>query len=98
MSAQTMEALRPRFCWNLPINCAGRSAMDTVFGLLWTDGEEAEESWNMDNDAYTARSTCAELQADGPTRRFKSLLVADMIGDADLNIEREANSARGWKT
>jgi len=62
--------------------------------LLWTDGEEAVRSWNMDNDAvYGTKHLAQNWQADGTNKKIKAFLVADMIGDADLNIEREANSA-----
>ncbi len=62
--------------------------------LLWTDGEEAVRTWNMDNDAvYGTKHLAQKWQADGTNKKIKAFLVADMIGDADLNIEREANSA-----
>ena len=62
--------------------------------LLWTDGEEAVRSWNIDNDAvYGTKHLAQNWQADGTNKKIKALLVADMIGDTDLNIEREANSA-----
>ena len=62
--------------------------------LLWTDGEEAVKTWNIDKDAvYGARHLAEKWQADGTNKKIKAFLVADMIGDADLNIEREANSA-----
>jgi len=62
--------------------------------LLWTDGEEAVRNWNIDTDAvYGTRHLADKWQKDGTNKKIKAFLVADMIGDADLNIEREANSA-----
>jgi glutaminyl-peptide cyclotransferase len=62
--------------------------------LVWTDGEEAVKTWDIDKDAvYGARHLAEKWQADGTNKKIKAFLVADMIGDADLNIEREANSA-----
>ena len=37
-------------------------------------------------------------QADGTLKKIKAFLLADMIGDADLNIDRDLNSTPGWKT
>jgi glutaminyl-peptide cyclotransferase len=62
--------------------------------LLWTDGEEAMKNWDINKDAvYGTRHLAAKWQEDGTNKKIKAFLVADMIADADLNIEREANSA-----
>ena len=43
--------------------------------------------------ASTALRHLAEKwQADGTLKKIKAFLLADMIGDADLNIERDSNS------
>ena len=61
--------------------------------LVWTDGEEAVKTWNIDKDAvYGTRHLAQKWQEDGTNKQIKAFLLADMIGDADLNIEREANS------
>jgi len=62
--------------------------------LVWTDGEEAVKTWNIDKDAvYGTRHLAQKWQEDGTNKKIKAFLVADMIADADLNIERESNSA-----
>lgn len=61
--------------------------------LVWTDGEEAVQKWDLDQDhLYGTRHLAAKWQADGTAKKIKGLLVADMIGDADLDIARDTNS------
>ena len=60
--------------------------------LLWTDGEEAVKQWSPTDSLYGARHLAEKWQSDGTLKKIKAFLLADMIGDADLNIERETNS------
>jgi len=60
--------------------------------LLWTDGEEAVRSWSETDSLYGTRHLAERWQSDGTNKKIKAFLLADMIGDADLNIERETNS------
>jgi glutaminyl-peptide cyclotransferase len=60
--------------------------------LFWTDGEEAVKDWSSSDSLYGARHLADKWQKDGTLKKIKALLLADMIGDADLNIEHEQNS------
>ena len=60
--------------------------------LLWTDGEEAVKQWSPTDSLYGARHLAEKWQSDGTLKKIKAFLLADMIGDADLNIERESYS------
>jgi glutaminyl-peptide cyclotransferase len=60
--------------------------------LLWTDGEEAVRDWTATDSLYGTRHLAEKWQNDGTLRKIKAFLLADMIGDADLNIDRETNS------
>jgi Zn-dependent M28 family amino/carboxypeptidase len=60
--------------------------------LLWTDGEEAVKNWTSVDSLYGTRHLADKWQKDGTLKQIKALLVADMIGDADLNIDRDSNS------
>jgi glutaminyl-peptide cyclotransferase len=60
--------------------------------LLWTDGEEAVKQWSPTDSLYGARHLAEKWQSDGTLKKIKAFLLADMIGDADLNIERETDS------
>jgi Zn-dependent M28 family amino/carboxypeptidase len=64
--------------------------------LVWDDAEEAvkpENEMPFDQDSLYGISHLAEKwQADGTIKKMKAFLLADMVGDSDLNIERDANS------
>jgi glutaminyl-peptide cyclotransferase len=61
--------------------------------LVWTDGEEAMRQWTDSDSVYGARHLATQWQQDGTIKKIKAFLLVDMIGDADLNIDRDANSA-----
>jgi Zn-dependent M28 family amino/carboxypeptidase len=63
--------------------------------LVWSDGEEAVRQWSETDSLYGTRHLAEEWEKDGTLKKIKALLVMDMIGDADLNIERETN-APAW--
>jgi glutaminyl-peptide cyclotransferase len=60
--------------------------------LVWTDAEEAVRQWSETDSLYGTKHLAARWQQDGTIKKIKAFLLADMIGDADLNIERETNS------
>ena len=61
--------------------------------LLFTDGEEAVKSWTDSDSVYGSKHLAAKWQADGTIKRIKAFILADMIGDKDLDIQHEANAA-----
>ncbi|MGH9512499.1 MAG: M28 family peptidase [Terriglobales bacterium] len=61
--------------------------------LLWDDAEESMQLPWVDSEAlYGVRHLADKWQADGTLKKIKAFLLADMIGDADLNIEHDTNS------
>jgi glutaminyl-peptide cyclotransferase len=70
--------------------------------LVWDDAEEAIEpdgsgglpqKMPFEQDSLYGISHLAQRwQADGTLRKTKAFLLADMVGDADLNIEHDTNS------
>lgn len=60
--------------------------------LLWTDAEEAVKYWTATDSLYGTRHLADKWQKDGTLKSIKAFLLADMIADADLNIDRDANS------
>jgi glutaminyl-peptide cyclotransferase len=64
--------------------------------LVWDDAEEAMEPETkmpfMDDSLYGITHLAEKWQADGTLKKIKAFLLADMIGDADLNIDRDSNS------
>jgi|GEM_PF-206385 len=70
----------------------GKKRDGVTVWLVWTDGEEAIKQWSETDSVYGARHLAEKWQKDGTLKKIKALFVMDMIGDADLNIDRESNS------
>jgi glutaminyl-peptide cyclotransferase len=64
--------------------------------LVWDDAEESikpDTELPFEEDAlYGIKHLAEKWQADGTLKRVKAFLLEDMIGDADLDIDREGNS------
>jgi len=60
--------------------------------LVFFDGEEAINQWQGTDHTYGSRHLAAKWGADGTLKRIKALLLADMLGDKDLDVERETQS------
>lgn len=61
--------------------------------LLFTDGEESINSqWTESDSLYGTRHIAAKWAADGTLGHIKALVLADMIGWKNMNIDRETNS------
>jgi Zn-dependent M28 family amino/carboxypeptidase len=60
--------------------------------LLWTDGEEAFVKWSDKDSLYGAKHLAARWQKDGTAAKIKAFILLDMIGDADLDVQRDNNS------
>jgi glutaminyl-peptide cyclotransferase len=63
--------------------------------LVFFDGEEAINSWSRSDSTYGSRHLAARWGRDGTLAQIKAFMLADMIGDKDLDIQRESNST-GW--
>lgn len=60
--------------------------------LLWTDAEEAMKTWSDTDSVYGTRHLAQKWKQDGTAKQIKAFLLADMIGDADLDIDRDTHS------
>ena len=61
--------------------------------LAFFDGEESiKRQWNTNDALWGSRHLAQKWQADGTSKKIKALLLADMIGDADLRVLRDGNS------
>jgi len=60
--------------------------------LVFDDGEEAIQSWSARDSLYGTRHLAAKWSQDGTLQKVKAFIVTDMIGDKDLDIDRDANS------
>ena len=73
----------------------GRKLPGYSVWLVFFDGEEAFVNWSASDSTYGSRHLAAKWDRDGTLKRIKAFLLADMIGDKDLDIQRESNST-GW--
>jgi glutaminyl-peptide cyclotransferase len=60
--------------------------------IVLLDGEEAVKQWSSTDSVYGARHLAAKWKRDGTAAKVKAFLLLDMVGDAELNIERDQNS------
>ena len=61
--------------------------------LLFDDGEEAFNVWSSSDSTYGTRHLAAKWGRDGTLGQIKAFILADMIGDKNLDILRETRSA-----
>jgi Zn-dependent M28 family amino/carboxypeptidase len=63
--------------------------------LLFDDGEEdivCVKCWSDSESTYGTRHLAAKWARDGTLSKIKAFILADMIGDKDLDIQRETKS------
>jgi len=60
--------------------------------LLFDDGEEAIQSWTDSDSTYGTKHLAAKWARDGTLPKIKAFILADMIGDKDLDIQHETQS------
>lgn len=80
----------------------GKSRDGYSVWLVWDDAEEAikpdgsggtPNEMPFDKDSlYGINHLAEKWHTDGTLKKVKAFLLADMIGDADLNIDRDTNS------
>jgi glutaminyl-peptide cyclotransferase len=69
--------------------------------LAFFDGEESIPSpkagdlrWSDPDALYGSRHLAAKWEADGTNKKIKAFMLADMIGDKDLDIMNDTNSTQ----
>ena len=62
--------------------------------LVWTDLEEAINSFTGDDGLYGSRHLAQKLTANGTRSRIRGFFLLDMIGDKQLGVARETESNR----
>jgi len=81
----------------------GKKQANAVW-IAFLDGEEAFVDWNQDEDhTYGSRELAARMAVSGELKRVKAVILADMIGQYNLEIPQETNSTAWlrdlvWKT
>lgn len=74
-----------------------RKNLPFTYELLFLDGEEAVIEWQGDDNTYGSRFYADNARKNGSLKSAKAFILLDMIGDRNLTIRRESNSAR-WLT
>ena len=79
----------------------GKPSPLTVW-IAFVDGEEdqtnvanqqqAQTIWSDNNAEFGSRELAARMENSGELKNVKAVLLADMIGDANLDITRDSNS------
>jgi glutaminyl-peptide cyclotransferase len=81
----------------------GKKGPNSVW-IAFLDGEEAFVDWNQNNDhTYGSRELAARMALSGDLKRVKAVILADMIGQYNLSIQRQSDSPKWlndlvWKT
>lgn len=74
----------------------GQPRVDDVY-LVFFDGEEALHEWSDTDSLYGSRHLAEKWTQDGTIRRLKALINIDMIGDKNLRLVYDGNSARSLR-
>ena len=74
-----------------------RKDLPFTYELLFLDGEEAVLEWQGTDNTYGSRYYVENAKKTGALKSARAFILLDMIGDRNLTIRRESNSAR-WLT
>jgi peptidase M28-like protein len=90
------------------ILCGGKRQTNAVW-IAFLDGEEAQmvqngvAQWTDADSVYGSRELAARMAVSGDLKKVRAVILADMVGQYDLEIERDSKSAAAltdlvWKT
>jgi len=84
--------------------CGAKKPQPNAVWIAFLDGEEALVNWDTNNDnTYGSRELAARLAISGDIKRIRAVILADMIGQKDVHLKRDAGSTKWlvdlvWKT
>jgi Peptidase family M28 len=69
----------------------------------FTDAQQAQTTWNDDETTFGSRELAARMDLSGRTQNIKAVILADMVGQKHLMIDKDSNSTAWlqdlvWKT
>jgi glutaminyl-peptide cyclotransferase len=76
--------------------CAEKPQANAVW-IAFLDGEEAQIRWSDTDSVYGSRELAARMAVAGDLKRTRAVILADMIGQYNLQIPRESTST-SWLT
>ena len=62
--------------------------------IAFLDGEEAQVTWSDTDSVYGSRELAARMAVSGELERIRALILADMVGQYNLQIPRESGSTK----
>ncbi len=62
------------------------------YWFLFLDGEEAFVEWSTFDSTYGSRHLAKLWREDGTAAKVRALLLLDMVGDKNLNLQKDTNS------
>jgi Zn-dependent M28 family amino/carboxypeptidase len=62
------------------------------YWFLFLDGEEAFVDWSTFDSTYGSRHLAKRWKEDGTAGKVRALLLLDMIGDKNLDLQKDTNS------
>ncbi len=93
--------------------CAATTKQPNAVWIAFLDGEEeqmnfasaqqAQTIWNDPETTYGSRELAAKMAVAGELKRTRAVILADMVGQKNLEVQPEANSTKWladvvWKT
>jgi Peptidase family M28 len=74
----------------------GRPKQPNAIWIAFLDGEETQASfnWSDEDSLYGSRELAARLALSGDLKRVRAAILADMVGQKGLHIERESDSTK----
>lgn len=89
--------------------CGAQAKQPNSVWIAFLDGEEAQQvingeaQWSDADSVYGSRELAARMAVSGDLKRVKAVILADMVGQRQLEMPREASSTKWlaelvWKT
>jgi Zn-dependent M28 family amino/carboxypeptidase len=64
--------------------------------FVFFDGEEAFVNWTQTDSTYGSRHLAEKWAQEGTLAKVRALILLDMIGDKDLDIQRDSGYSTPW--
>ena len=85
--------------------CAEKKRQANTVWIVFLDGEETQATfdWSETDSLYGSRELAARLAVSGEIKRVRAVILADMVGQKDLQLPRDPSSTKWlveliWKT
>jgi len=73
--------------------CTAKRGANAVW-IAFLDGEEAQVTWSDTDSVYGSRELAARMAVSGELKRIRAVMLADMVGQYNLQIPRESGSTK----